>query len=246
MSCETTINHIIGGEVIDMWISKYICLFIIYSFMGWVYETLYCTIKNGKWSNRGFLYGPICPIYGTGAIAGSLTMNLLHENHIEPSWWQVFIFSVVASAVLEYVTSYVLEKIFHALWWDYSNLPLNLHGRISLFTSLGFGFAGLLIIYIIVPFTENAVSYMPPTIMVLLAVCLTLIFVIDFIFTVSALHNFNESIINERLSSISDFVKGTVRRVRLFRDKNKQLETIKNSLLLKIQSITKREKNTQK
>jgi len=83
-----------------MWISKYVCLFIIYSFMGWVYETIFCTIKGGKRENRGFLYGPICPIYGTGAIAASLIMKLTLENQIELSWWQIYLISVVGSAAL--------------------------------------------------------------------------------------------------------------------------------------------------
>ena len=257
-----------------MWISKYVCLFIIYSFMGWVYETIFCTIKGGKWENRGFMYGPVCPIYGTGAIAASLIMKLTLENQIELSWWQIYLISVAGSAVLEYVTSLALEKLFHAVWWDYSNLPLNLHGRISLFTSLGFGFGGLLIVYIIAPFTENAVSYIPSIIMELLALCLIFIFAVDLSLTVTALHHFdrivvhmeetfnyrmetfvnstvrqsarvkerivdNGHLVNERLNSLSAFVKGTVRRVYSFRDKNKQQETVKNSLLLKIQSFTK-------
>jgi len=178
---------------------------------------------------------------------------------------------------MEYVTSWALEKLFHAIWWDYSNLPLNLHGRISLFTSLGFGFGGLLIVYIIAPFTENAVSYIPAIMMELLALCLVFIFGVDLSLTVTALHHFDQMVIhmeetfnrrmdtivnttvrqsarvkerivdnvhslNERLDSLSAFVKGTVRRVYSFRDKNKQQETVKNSLLLKIQGFTKRDK----
>ena len=59
-----------------MWISRYVCLFMIYSFMGWVYETLFCTIKEGRWEDRGFLYGPGCPIYGTGAVTISVLLPL--------------------------------------------------------------------------------------------------------------------------------------------------------------------------
>ena len=121
-----------------MWLSRYICLFFIYSFMGWIYETLYCTIKNGKWENRGFLFGPACPIYGTGAVAISVIMKVTIGNGIVLSLWQIFLIAFIGSAGLEYITSWGLEKLFHAAWWDYSDFPLNLHGRISLFTSLGF------------------------------------------------------------------------------------------------------------
>lgn len=261
-----------------MWISRYVCLFIIYSFMGWVYETIFCTIKGGKWENRGFLYGPICPIYGTGSIAISAIMKLTIESQIELIWWQIFLISVVGSAVLEYVTSWALEKLFHAIWWDYSNLPLNLQGRISLFTSLGFGLGGLLIVYIIAPYTVNCVEFIPSLIMELLALCFVFLFAVDLTLTVTALHHFdrmvvrmedrfnhrmetivdttvqqsalikerivdNGNLINERLNSLSSFMKGTVRRVYSFRDKNEKQETVKNDLLLKIQEFTKYEKN---
>ena len=60
-----------------MWVSRYVCLFMIYSFMGWVYETMFCTIKEGRWMNRGFLYGPGCPIYGVGAVTISVLMHFI-------------------------------------------------------------------------------------------------------------------------------------------------------------------------
>ena len=74
-----------------MWISRYVCLFIIYSFMGWIYETIFCTIKGGKWENRGFLYGPVCPIYGNGAIAISVIMEETLGKGIALSAWQIFV-----------------------------------------------------------------------------------------------------------------------------------------------------------
>ena len=104
-----------------MWVSRYVFLFMIYSFMGWVYETMFCTIKGGKWENRGFLYGPGCPIYGIGAVTISVIMQLTVGNGIALRAWQVFLISVLGSAVLEYTTSWVLEKMFHAAWWDYSD-----------------------------------------------------------------------------------------------------------------------------
>ena len=178
-----------------MWISKYVCLFMIYSFMGWVYESIFCTIKGGKWENRGFLYGPVCPIYGTGAVAISVIMNLTLGNGVVLSAWQIFAISVIGSAVLEYVTSWALEKLFRAAWWDYSKLPLNIHGRISLFTSLGFGLGGLLIVYVIAPFTERLVGHVPPILLELFALCFLFVFAVDLTLTVSTLHHFDKIVL---------------------------------------------------
>ena len=81
-----------------MWISRYFVYFVIFSFFGWIYESIYCTIKSKRWENRGFLYGPLCPIYGAGGVG-------------------------ITAIVLEYGTSWTLEKLFHAYWWDYSEMP---------------------------------------------------------------------------------------------------------------------------
>ena len=147
-----------------MWTSKYICLFIIYSVIGWIYESIFCTIKTKKWENRGFLYGPVCPIYGTGALAISIIVTKFSQQGIVLNPIFIFLISFVGSAFLEYMTSWVLEKAFHALWWDYSRLPFNIQGRISLFTSIGFGFAGLLVTYVIVPPVESFVQNASPLI----------------------------------------------------------------------------------
>ena len=123
--------------------------FIVYSFLGWIYECLFCTIKDNEWQNRGFLFGPICPIYGCGVLAGDMLLRFTFfytgKSVEEIPVYAIFIVSAIGSAIIEYTTSYVLEKKFHAIWWDYSNFPLNLHGRISLFSSMGFGLAGVVI-----------------------------------------------------------------------------------------------------
>lgn len=179
-----------------MWISKMVCLFMIYSFMGWAYETAYCTIKNGKWENRGFLYGPVCPIYGTGALAVSLLIRFTGQSEVILNGWQLFALCVIGSAGLEYVTSWTLERLFHAVWWDYSRLPFNIQGRISLFTSLGFGFGGLLVVDKISPFTEDAVRHIPTAAVELLALLLVFLFAVDITLTVTILLHFDQMVRN--------------------------------------------------
>ena len=88
-----------------MLLCRWLVYFVIYSFLGWVYETIVCTIRWKKWENRGFLYGPICPIYGTGAVGSMIVIDIVDQRGISYSWWQVFIFSMLASIVLEFTQS---------------------------------------------------------------------------------------------------------------------------------------------
>lgn len=136
----------------------YFIEFIVLSLAGWVYECTYCTWRTGKWQNRGFLYGPICPIYGAGAVAALLLCHTLPWLlSADAPLWRIFLISALFSAVLEYSTSWVLERLFHAVWWDYTNMPLNLNGRICLPASTLFGVMGVLIVRYLVPL-EAAIS----------------------------------------------------------------------------------------
>ncbi len=189
-----------------MWISRLVCLFVIYSCFGWVYESIYCTIKNGKWENRGFLYGPCCPIYGVGAILISFFATFIP---LEESADRVRIFAIafVGSMILEYITSLVLELLFHAVWWDYSNLPLNIQGRTSVLTSIGFGFAGIIVVDGIAPAVEGWVDAFPAIMVEAFSLLFMSVFAADMALTVSALTNFGrivshmEDAFNERMES---------------------------------------------
>lgn len=143
--------------------------FILYSILGWIYETIFCSVKTLKWDNRGMLIGPYCPIYGVGAVLDVLVCDGL------PNYGAVFLTCMLGSAVLEYTTSYTTEKLFHAVWWDYSDLPLNIKGRICLPCSLGFGAAGLIVLYGIHPYMVRvtdflSLSWQEPAALLLMAV----------------------------------------------------------------------------
>lgn len=179
-----------------MWISKYFVYFVIFSVMGWVYESAFCTIKGGKWQNRGFLYGPLCPIYGVGATAITFIVDQW-EAHGKPefAWWQIFLIAFFGSIVLEYVTSYALEKLFHAYWWDYSDVPLNIHGRVCFPASCGFGLAGLIVVYGIAPLTKSLVGWISPGWMELLSLLFMAVVAADTTLTISALTHFERNIV---------------------------------------------------
>ena len=104
----------------------------IYSFLGWCAEVVFAACRRGIFVNRGFLNGPVCPIYGFGCVAGYFTYNAIESGALpELIVWQIFLVGFVVSMILEYPTSWALEKLFNARWWDYSNVPLNINGRTS-------------------------------------------------------------------------------------------------------------------
>ncbi len=108
--------------------------FFIYSFFGWVWETFYVSIKHGEFINRGFVSGPLCTIYGFGAISVYLILKPAEGNLLF-----LFLGGIVVATLLEYITAVLMESIFHTSWWDYSDNKFNFQGRICLGASLGWG-----------------------------------------------------------------------------------------------------------
>ena len=140
-----------------------------------------------RWSNRGFLFGPICPIYGFGAVAFTLLLTYV----IDPAMalWKIFLIFSLGTAALEYLTSYLLERWFHARWWDYSKAPLNLHGRICLPATLGFGIAGVLFSLYALPLIhqlDGVILNFPLTIE-LISLIFMMLFSLDIALTLSSL-----------------------------------------------------------
>ena len=126
--------------------------FIIYSFFGWIWESVYCTIREKHWADRGFLFGPICPIYGSCVIVLTLLFSFIRSHFSEGfPVWGVFLICLFGSAIAEYGTSYFLEKRYHMRWWDYGYMPLNVNGRICLPVSIAFGLTGVLIVNFVIP-----------------------------------------------------------------------------------------------
>lgn len=155
-------------------LETYILLFFIYAILGWVMEIINNIIRTKKFVNRGFLIGPYCPIYGYGSLL--ITLFLQKFDH-DP--FVLFIMAIFICGALEYSTSFLMEKIYHARWWDYSNKKFNLNGRICLETLIPFGLAGVFIIYIANPFFENIIRSISPNIKTIITITLLSIFAID-------------------------------------------------------------------
>ena len=120
--------------------------FFVYSFLGWLWETAYVSVRKKKFVNRGFINGPLCTIYGMGAVSIYLILKPFGDNLAV-----LYIGGVVVATILEYITGWLMEKIFHTRWWDYSHRKYNLQGYISLGTSLGWGVFTVLLFEVLQP-----------------------------------------------------------------------------------------------
>ena len=168
--------------------------FFIYSVLGWILETLYCRMLDGKWTNRGFLFGPYCPIYGFG----SLLIIAFLSNFID-SPIKVFFLGMIFTSLLEYITSFLLEKIFNAKWWDYSNRKFNINGRICLLNSLEFAALGIILTYLVHPILSSFVLNIPIELLQLISLALINIMGIDTGSTIATLLN-----LKERLTALKE------------------------------------------
>ena len=171
-----------------MVISQYFVEFIFYSFLGWVWESIYCTTKEKKWADRGFLFGPVCPIYGSSVVVASMVFSHI-PAFADPNFpiWAIFIVCYIGSAIAEFGTSWVLEKRFHARWWDYSNIPLNIQGRICVPVSTAFGLAGILVVKYLIPFVNGMHAMVPAFVYEVCAIAFAAAFGADFALTEASL-----------------------------------------------------------
>lgn len=164
----------------------YVFYFFLYSMCGWILETVCCSIYYKKLINRGFMSGPFVPIYGSGAVV-LCGLLMPFYNKFGYTWYMipvVILLGVFFANVLEYITSLVMEKLFHARWWDYSNEKFNLHGRICLKHSVYWALATGVIIYVVHPFvTKHMERLVSDELRNIMIVFIGIIFGIDYIIT---------------------------------------------------------------
>ena len=171
----------------------YILLFFTYSFAGWFMESVGGILNVKKFVNRGFLIGPYCPVYGAGVILITILLNKYTDDI--PA---LFILSTLICGTLEYLTSYFMEKLFNARWWDYHNKKFNINGRICLETLLPFGIAGTTILCLINPFFINIYSNIPEIYRHIITTILSIGFIIDSIISFSIIISFKGEIYSNR------------------------------------------------
>lgn len=202
--------------------------FFIYSVIGWILETLYCRMLDGKWTNRGFLFGPYCPIYGFGAL---LIITFL--NNFISSPIQVFFLGMIFTSTLEYVTSFILEKMFNAKWWDYSKRKFNINGRICLLNSLEFAILGIILTYLAHPILSSLVLNIPIELLQLICLALITIMGIDIGSTLATLLNLKERLATLKESSELIKAKHTLQTKLSEFDLYKELSELRKNIASK-------------
>lgn len=162
----------------------YILFFFVYSFLGWCLEVICKLITEKRFINRGILIGPICPIYGYGV----LIMTLFFRKYLNDPI-TLFILIIVSCSILEYFTSYFLEKVYHTRWWDYSTKKFNINGRICLETMIPFGILGLLIMNYMNPIVFNLLNILPNYLIYILSTFFLITYIIDNIISCKIIYN---------------------------------------------------------
>lgn len=183
-----------------LYASQLMILFTIYSFVGWICETIFCSILEKKFVDRGFLNGPFCPIYGFGGLIVIAVLSPFSNNII-----LLYFVSVIVTTAIEYLTGVVLETIFHTTWWDYSDCKFNYEGRICLLNSLLFGVMCVVGIEWAHPFVFKLVKMIQPEATTYIAGALVVYFIIDLAVTIHTILQLNGKL--EQLQQVLDEIK---------------------------------------
>lgn len=164
-------------------------LFIVYSVLGWIVEVISTFLRSKRLVNRGFLIGPCCPIYGITFISMYFILKRFMDEPIA-----LFFLIIMLCTSVEYITSLLMEKLFKARWWDYSNRLLNIDGRVCLQNSLGFGLLGMLALYYINPFIYGYINNLSDTSIIIIGGITFVLFVVDFSISINIMNNIKNSI----------------------------------------------------
>ena len=221
-------------------LTYYFLLFIIYSVLGWLLEVTCKLYDEKKFINRGFLIGPYCPIYGCGAIC---ITSLLYRYSYDPL--VLFIMTTIGCGILEYMTSFIMEKLYKARWWDYSKRLFNINGRVCLGTLIPFGIFGLILTYITNPFFIEIFNKINIKYLNISAITILIILIVDNIISTIIILGFRKTTITVRKETRKDNTEQITKEVREILSKKSwgykrlidafpNLETIK----FKMQEIT--------
>ncbi len=218
-------------------VAKYFILFMIYSFIGWCMEVLTVLIPKKKFVNRGFLIGPYCPIYGYGCL---LIIILLKNNLDDPL--ALFLKAIVICSLLEYFTSFFMEKLFNARWWDYSNKKFNINGRICLETMLPFGILACLVMYVLNPFFESKINLLPDLAVLIIAGILFVIYLVDNIVSFKIISGFSKTVkkvAKDSTEEITNKVRSVLKQKNIL---TKRLTEAFPKFQAKLKEMTRRKK----
>ena len=161
-------------------------IFILFSFIGWISEVIYVGVTSAhKFVNRGFLHGPLCPVYGFGGV-----VILMLPPSLYATWIPLFFASMILCTIVEYFVSWLMEKLFHTRWWDYSHYKIQLNGRICLLNSILFGFLGVVVIHFVYPLMIDLLDSLGQKVINVSGVIILAVLSVDIFFTVRKLVDF--------------------------------------------------------
>lgn len=186
MPCFSTIRRMEGKITMPQNFYELVWIFIIYAFIGWVTEVSYAAVDKGIFVNRGFLNGPYCPIYGCGVVIIVAILTPLKDNLLI-----LFAGCIILTTILEYITGFLLEKVFHNKWWDYSDKPFNIHGYVCLKFSIYWGLSCTFIMDVLHPIIYKFITMIPHILGVVLIIILMSVFAVDCGVTVATILKFN-------------------------------------------------------
>ena len=210
--------------------------FIIYSFFGWVMESIVRSISEKRIINTGFLKGPVCPIYGIGAIIMFLFLNRFEDRLI-----LLFFISIIILTLWEYIVGFLLEKTFNMKYWDYSDQKFNYKGRICLVNSICWGILGVVFVKFIHPFVESVITKIDVKLVYYIFLILGLVMMIDFISTVVKIKNIKETL--DKIEKINKEIIEKLKELRKLKKETKEEEekrTITESTIEIIEELKKK------
>ena len=193
----------------ELTLTQYFLLFMIYSVAGWILEVTCKLIEYKRFINRGFLIGPYCPIYGWGAVAITF---LLYRYSYDPLI--LFLMTLLTCSILEYATSWVMEKLFKARWWDYSKRKFNIDGRVCLGTMIPFGIFGMILTYVTNPLIVGGLNKVNPTTLNIIAIVLLVIYLVDNVLSSIVIFGFRKTTVQVGREGRQDNTEQITKKVR--------------------------------
>ena len=210
---------------------KLLTCFIVYSFLGWVMESVFRSIIEKKLINTGFLRGPFCPIYGIGAIIMLIFLERFQDKPI-----LLFFISIIILTAWEYVVGVFLEKLFHTKYWDYSDHKYNFQGRICLTNSICWGFLGVVFVKIIHPFIQGLISKIDMQILYYSVTIISVAMLVDLIATIVKVKNIKMTL--DKVEKINKEIKEKLKEIgKISKEAEEEKDSIKTKTIENIQSI---------
>lgn len=210
--------------------------FIIYSFLGWVMESIVRSVSERKIINTGFLIGPFCPIYGIGAI-----IMLLFLDNYENKPVIMFFISIIILTIWEYIVGVLLEKIFKTKYWDYSDQKFNFQGRICLVNSLCWGVLGIIFVKFIHPFVQNFVSQVDITLLKYIISVIVIVFLVDMIISIVKVKKIRATL--DKVEELNKQIKEKLKELTMLA-KDKQKSTAAENIQTLIDELNKKKNKT--